>query len=105
MAQKQIFKKRQRQGVPVGYKHDWNQRQRVREKKIGPKTYIVHEKGYKKSRFSKRKSGPKVGTSFDWHWNRKQRTTKIDKDTYKVEAVSTKKLIKVNKPSKRRSHY
>lgn len=81
-------------GVPKNYIHDWNQRQRVTEKKVGPKTYLVKEVGYKKSRYPKKGTGPKPGSEYLWHWDRWQKTTKLSKNKYKVQAVSKKRLIK-----------
>lgn len=87
-------KKSPLRGVPRRYRHDWDQKQRVSEVKIGPKAYLVKEVGVKKSRYSKKASGPKPGSSFLWHWDRWQRTTKINKNTYKVQAFSKKRLVK-----------
>ena len=101
MAQKQVFKQRSR-GVPQGFVHNWKYRRNVREKKIGPKTWLVTAKGTKTKTNPTKHMGPEVGSSYDWDWRIRQRTTKVSKNKYNVKSVGIKKLVKSHKP---KSHY
>ena len=100
MKYKQVY--RQKQGVPLGYSHNWSYPNgRWNETKIGKNKWKFRFKSLKRRGGSSR-GGPPIGYKIIWKINAIQRARKTGRRTYQTDMYGVKKAIGWYDPKKRR---